>query len=129
MASSSFNAVTSPVPLFFAEYGLSHWELDLKKSEIRLNYLIYEDLHGQVHYLTKSCAFSADVMAFLRLPYQRQTLSAYQVTQDSKITSYIQKQLIARNSLVKTSRRGIFNGKSPYSIFVGILSASETTRI
>ncbi len=100
--------------LYFSQnMGFHMWELDLKKSEIRLNYLIYEDLHGQVHYLTKSCAFSADVMAFLRLPYQRQTLSAYQVTQDSKITSYIQKQLIARNSRwLKRQEEAYLKGKN-----------------
>ncbi|VEE21754.1 competence protein CoiA [Streptococcus equinus] len=100
--------------LYFSQnMGFHMWELDLKKSEIRLNYLIYEDLHGRVHYLTKSCAFSADVMAFLRLPYQRQTLSAYQVTQDSKITSYIQKQLIARNSRwLKRQEEAYLKGKN-----------------
>jgi len=52
-------------------------------------------------------------MAFLRLPYQRQTLSAYQVTQDSKITSYIQKQLIARNSRwLKRQEEAYLNGKN-----------------
>ncbi|MEE0950198.1 MAG: competence protein CoiA family protein, partial [Streptococcus equinus] len=100
--------------LYFSQnMGFHLWELDAKKRLVRLHYLIYEDWHGKVHYLTKNCSFSENLMAFLRLPYQRQTLSAYQVTQDSKITSYIQKQLIARNSRwLKRQEEAYLKGKN-----------------
>ena len=37
---------------FTAKIGFHLWELDWKKEEIRLKYLIYEDIFGKVYYLS-----------------------------------------------------------------------------
>ena len=84
--------------LYFSQnMGFHCWELDLDKQVLRLKYLIYEDLHGRIHYLTKEVSFKQDLMPFFRLPYQKQSLSSYEVFQDKCLLTYIQKQLFLRN--------------------------------
>lgn len=93
--------------------GFHLWELDAKKRLVRLHYLIYEDWHGKVHYLTKNCSFSENLMAFFRLPYQKQKLSTYEVKQDSNLLSYIQRQLSSRNtSWLKRQEKAYLQGKN-----------------
>lgn len=82
---------------FSKNMGFYYLELDHKQRLIRLKYLIYQDLKGQVHYLTKTCSFDEDVLSFLRLPYKAQAVSSYSVKQDDKILTYIQRQLYNGN--------------------------------
>ena len=97
--------------------GFHLWELDVTKQLIRLHYLIYEDLHGKVHYLTKTCSFSDDIMAFFRLPYRRQKLSTYEVNQDQTLLTYIQKQLSSRHSIwLKRQEEAYLQGKNLLSL-------------
>ena len=100
--------------LYFSQnMGFHLWELDAKKRLVRLHYLIYEDWHGKVHYLTKSCSLSGNLMAFFRLPYQKQKLSTYDVNQDSNLLSYIQRQLSSRNtSWLKRQEKAYLQGKN-----------------
>ncbi|MCO4573924.1 competence protein CoiA [Streptococcus infantarius subsp. infantarius] len=100
--------------LYFSQnMGFHLWELDAKKRLVRLHYLIYEDWHGKVHYLTKNCSFSENLMAFFRLPYQKQKLSTYEVKQDSNLLSYIQRQLSSRNtSWLKRQEKAYLQGKN-----------------
>lgn len=100
--------------LYFSQnMGFHLWELDAKQGLVRLHYLIYEDWHGKVHYLTKSCSFSGNLMAFFRLPYQKQKLSTYEVKQDSNLLSYIQRQLSSRNtSWLKRQEKAYLQGKN-----------------
>lgn len=100
--------------LYFSQnMGFHLWELDAKKRLVRLHYLIYEDWHGKVHYLTKNCSFSENLMAFFRLPYQKQKLSTYEVKQDSNLLSYIQRQLSSRNShWLKRQEEAYLKGKN-----------------
>lgn len=77
--------------------GFHLWELDVNKAELRLKYLIYEDLKGKVKYLEKSCPLSEDMMSFLRYPYQKQVMSSYRVVLDQDIGQYIHRQLLAGN--------------------------------
>lgn len=100
--------------LYFSQnMGFHLWELDAKKRLVRLHYLIYEDWHGKVHYLTKNCSFSENLMAFFRLPYQKQKLSTYEVKQDSNLLSYIQRQLSSRNtSWLKRQEKVYLQGKN-----------------
>ncbi len=104
--------------LYFSQnMGFHLWELDVSQRELRLHYLIYEDWHGKVHYLTKTCSFSDDVMAFLRLPYQQQQLSSYSVKQDKNLLSYIQRQLIMRHSgWLKRQEQAYLQGKNLLSL-------------
>lgn len=100
--------------LYFSQnMGFHLWELDAKQRLVRLPYLIYEDWHGKVHYLTKSCSLSGNLMAFFRLPYQKQKLSTYDVNQDSNLLSYIQRQLSSRNtSWLKRQEKAYLQGKN-----------------
>lgn len=100
--------------LYFSQnMGFHLWELDAKQRLVRLHYLIYEDWHGKVHYLTKSCSLSGNLMAFFRLPYQKQKLSTYDVNQDSNLLSYIQRQLSSRNtSWLKSQEKAYLQGKN-----------------
>lgn len=100
--------------LYFSQnMGFHLWELDAKQRLVRLHYLIYEDWHGKVHYLTKSCSLSGNLMAFFRLPYQKQKLSIYDVNQDSNLLSYIQRQLSSRNtSWLKRQEKAYLQGKN-----------------
>lgn len=100
--------------LYFSQnMGFHLWELDAKQRLVRLHYLIYEDWHGKVHYLTKSCSLSGNLMAFFRLPYQKQKLSTYDVNQDSNLLSYIQRQLSSRNtSWLKRQEKVYLQGKN-----------------
>lgn len=98
---------------FSRNMGFHLWELDAKQRLVRLHYLIYEDWHGKVHYLTKSCLLSGNLMAFFRLPYQKQKLSTYDVNQDSNLLSYIQRQLSSRNtSWLKCQEKAYLQGKN-----------------
>ncbi|MEX2783648.1 competence protein CoiA [Streptococcus sp. H49] len=78
---------------FSQNMGFHYWELDRKRQELRLKYLIYEDLHGKLHYLTKTCPFTDHLLDFLRLPFKAQPLVSYKVKMDSQLLFYIQKQL------------------------------------
>ena len=100
--------------LYFSQnMGFHLWELGAKQRLVRLHYLIYEDWHGKVHYLTKSCSLSGNLMAFFRLPYQKQKLSTYDVNQDSNLLSYIQRQLSSRNtSWLKRQEKASLQGKN-----------------
>lgn len=100
--------------LYFSQnMGFHLWELDAKQRLVRLHYLIYEDWHGKVYYLTKSCSLSGNLMAFFRLPYQKQKLSTYDVNQDSNLLSYIQRQLSSRNtSWLKRQEKAYLQGKN-----------------
>ncbi|MCS4487473.1 competence protein CoiA [Streptococcus sciuri] len=82
---------------FSRNMGFYYFELDDRKRLIRLKYLIYQDLKGQVYHLTKTCSFDEDVLAFLRLPYQAQAVSHYSVKQDEKLLTYIQRQIYNGN--------------------------------
>lgn len=72
--------------LYFSQnMGFHLWELDATQEVIRLHYLIYEDWHGKLHYKTRTCAFSDDVMAFCVCPTKDKP---YLVTASSKTRSY-----------------------------------------
>ena len=59
---------------FTAKIGFHLWELDWKREEIRLKYLIYEDIFGKVYYLTKTWSLTENLMVVLRFPYQSERL-------------------------------------------------------
>ena len=82
---------------FTAKIGFHLWELDWKKEEIRLKYLIYEDIFGKVYYLTKAWPLTENLMIVLRYPYQTEKVETYQVTQRKKVSHVIQRELIGKN--------------------------------
>jgi competence protein CoiA len=46
---------------FSMNMGFHLWELDDEKKELRLRYLIHEDLRGKVHCLTKVFPFGEEI--------------------------------------------------------------------
>ncbi|VUX04265.1 competence protein CoiA [Streptococcus vestibularis] len=82
---------------FTAKIGFHLWELDWKREEIRLKYLIYEDIFGKVYYLTKTWPLTENLMAVLRFPYQVEKGETYKVTQRKKVSHVIQRELMGKN--------------------------------
>ncbi|HFI0577751.1 TPA: competence protein CoiA [Streptococcus suis] len=74
--------------------GFHLWELDDEMKELRLRYLIHEDLRGKVHCLTKVFPFGqGDLLDIFRLPYAKQTLSSMTCPMDEDLPRYIAQQL------------------------------------
>ena len=82
---------------FSSNMGFHYWELDVRKRQLRLKYLIYEDWEGKLSYLEKSCSFDQDILTFLRSPYASQTMPFYQKPQNQQLLQTIQSGLISRN--------------------------------
>ena len=82
---------------FTAKIGFHLWELDWKREEIRLKYLIYEDIFGKVYYLTKAWSLTENLMTVLRFPYQAEQVETYKVTQRKKVSHVIQRELMGKN--------------------------------
>ena len=82
---------------FTAKIGFHLWELDWKREEIRLKYLIYEDIFGKVYYLTKAWSLTENLMTVLRFPYQAEQVETYQVTQRKRVSHVIQRELMGKN--------------------------------
>ena len=82
---------------FTTKIGFHLWELDWEREEIRLKYLIYEDIFGRVYYLTKTWSLTENLMTILRFPYQARKLETYQVTQRKKVSHVIQRELMGKN--------------------------------
>lgn len=79
---------------FSMNMGFHLWELDDEKKELRLRYLIHEDLRGKVHCLTKVFPFGeGNLLKILRLPFAKQTLSHLTCPLDRDLPRYIAQQL------------------------------------
>lgn len=79
---------------FSMNMGFHLWELDDEKKELRLRYLIHEDLRGKVHCLTKAFPFGqGDLLDILRLPFSKQTLTSMTCPMDEDLPRYIAQQL------------------------------------
>ncbi|MFM0772567.1 competence protein CoiA [Streptococcus suis] len=79
---------------FSMNMGFHLWELDDEKKELRLRYLIHEDLRGKVHCLTKAFPFGqGNLLDILRLPFSKQALSSMTCPMDEDLPRYIAQQL------------------------------------
>lgn len=80
--------------LNFSEHvGFYYWEVDYQKRELRLNYLIHEDITGKLHYLVQHFAFgSAKLLDILRLPFKKLD-SQLSVVLNLDRCDYIRRQL------------------------------------
>lgn len=85
--------------LYFSQnMGFHLWELDEKRSLLRLKYLIHEDLHGQVQYIEKNFVFEeGELLDIFRLPFQKQPLVSFSAKTDTNICHYIRQQLYYQN--------------------------------
>ncbi|HFI0137409.1 TPA: competence protein CoiA [Streptococcus suis] len=82
---------------FSMNMGFHLWELDDEKNELRLRYLIHEDLRGKVHCLTKAFHFGqGNLLDILRLPFSKQALSYFTCSVDQDLLDYVAKQLYYR---------------------------------
>ncbi|HFI0664902.1 TPA: competence protein CoiA [Streptococcus suis] len=83
---------------FSMNMGFHLWELDDEKNELRLRYLIHEDLRGKVHCLTKVFPFGqGNLLDILRLPFSKQTLTSMTCPMDEDLPAYIARQLYYKN--------------------------------
>ncbi|HFR3713975.1 TPA: competence protein CoiA [Streptococcus suis] len=79
---------------FSMNMGFHLWELDDEKKELRLRYLIHEDLRGKVHCLTRVFPFGqGNLLDILRLPFSKQTLTSKTCPMDEDLPRYIAQQL------------------------------------
>ncbi|HFI0641450.1 TPA: competence protein CoiA [Streptococcus suis] len=79
---------------FSMNMGFHLWELDNEKKELRLRYLIHEDLRGKVHCLTKVFPFGqGNLLDILRFPFSKQILSSMTCPMDEDLPRYIAQQL------------------------------------
>lgn len=87
--------------LYFSQnMGFYIWEVDKKKQVLRLKYLIHQDLRGKLHYQIKEFPYGqGSLLEILRLPYKKQKISHFIVSQDKDICYYIQQQLYYQNSI------------------------------
>ena len=85
--------------LYFSQNrGFHLWELDLTKKELRLQYLIHEDLRGRLHYQTEIFPFGQrSLLEVLRPPYLSQPMQQMAVELDRTFLTYIQQQLFYRH--------------------------------
>lgn len=68
------------------------------KQVLRLKYLIYQDLRGKLHYQIKEFSYGqGSLLEILRLPYKRQKISHFTVSEDKDICRYIRQQLYYQN--------------------------------
>ncbi|HEM2792260.1 TPA: competence protein CoiA [Streptococcus suis] len=82
---------------FSMNMGFHLWELDDEKKELRLRYLIHEDLRGKVHCLNKAFPFGqGNLLDILRLPFAKQALSYFTCSVDQDLLDYVAKQLYYR---------------------------------
>lgn len=83
---------------FSLNMGFHLWELDDEEEELRLRYLIHEDLRGKVHCLTKVFPFhQGSFLDILRLPFKQQPVSSLKCKMDNTISRYIAQQLYYRS--------------------------------
>ena len=85
--------------LYFSQnMGFYVWELDKAKQLLRLKYLIHQDLRGKLHYQIKEFSYGqASLLEILRLPYKKQKISHFTVSEDKDICRYIRQQLYYQN--------------------------------
>lgn len=85
--------------LYFSQnMGFYVWELDKEKQVLRLKYLIYQDLRGKLHYQIKEFSYGqGSLLEILRLPYKKQKISHFTVSEDKDICRYIRQQLYYQN--------------------------------
>lgn len=82
---------------YSARLGFYLWELDKEREELRLQYLIHEQLNGELVYLTKRCSLAGDIMALLRFPFQAKGIVSLKVACLPSPQTYIHKQLYYKN--------------------------------
>ncbi|WP_460018102.1 competence protein CoiA [Lactovum odontotermitis] len=84
--------------LYFSENrGFHYWELDLERSCLRLKYLIYQNLRGQLSFLTEEFHFgSGDFLEILRKPFSAQKMQSLTVENDDSVHVFVQRSLFHR---------------------------------
>ena len=87
--------------LYFSQnMGFYIWEVDKKKQVLRLKYLIHQDLRGKLHYQIKEFPYGqGSLLDILRLPYKKQKIYRFTVSQDKNICRYIRQQLYYQNPI------------------------------
>ena len=72
--------------------------MDLEQQEVRLHYLIHQDLRGRLHYRTQHFPFyGGSLLEVLRTPYAQQGLQRMTVPLDRQFKDYLRQQLYYRH--------------------------------
>lgn len=85
--------------LYFSQnMGFHLWELDSERAELRLKYLIHEDLRGRARYLTRVFPFGqGDLLTVLRQPFAQQRMPSWVVDLEASPQTYVRQQLYYRH--------------------------------
>lgn len=83
---------------FSQNMGIYLWELDAAKQELRLRYLLHEDLTGRLLGLVMSRSLDSDIMTFLRQPFASQRPVQLTVDLLANPAAYVQRQLVQKNA-------------------------------
>ncbi|EGJ27670.1 competence protein CoiA [Streptococcus porcinus] len=79
-------------------HGFHLWELDVKKREIRLQYMIHLNLFGKVYFQTEAYSLTDDLLAVLSLPYKGIPANNMKIYMQDEIKLSIQKALRKKNA-------------------------------
>lgn len=94
---------------FSPSLGFYVWQVDLDRQCLQLNYLIHEDLKGQIYYQTKIFPFGeGDLVDCLRYPFQERSVQSFAVQTDQNLMAYIRKQLYYRNPRWMKEQEGLY---------------------
>lgn len=94
----SLSALQEGFVYFSQNRGFHLWELDLDKQEVRLHYLIHQDLRGRLYYRTQHFPFyGGNLLEVLRTPYAQQNLQQMTVPLDRQFKDYLRQQLYYRH--------------------------------
>ncbi|EHJ55872.1 hypothetical protein HMPREF9318_01474 [Streptococcus urinalis FB127-CNA-2] len=77
--------------------GFYCYEADIENNEIRLKYMIHEDIRGRVHYLTKSCSLTDNIYLLFRYPFMIGNILSLKIKISANMRQYIQQQLYFKN--------------------------------
>ena len=90
----SLSALQEGLVYFSQNRGFHLWELDLRRQEVRLHYLIHQDLRGHLHYKTQFFPFyETSLLEVFRTPFARQGLQHLRVPLDLQFKDYLRQQL------------------------------------
>lgn len=82
---------------FSQNMGFHLWEVDVVKQNIRLHYLLHEDLRGRICGLVYEQSLSLPLLDILRQPYIEQPLSTLSLPLEPDPVAYVQRQLLQKN--------------------------------
>ena len=128
----SLSALQEGFVYFSQNRGFHLWELDLEKQEVRLHYLIHQDLRGRLHYRTQHFPFyGGNLLEVLRTPYAQQSLQQMTVPLDRQFKDYLRQKLYYRHPKLDALQEQVYlKWKASPGVGLGsLLSPLSTTEV